>query len=177
MFAEYYAALAWNRAAFPYWAYVQADGSPLDEDWADKIRRRIETRRIDTERIAKGVDVFGLGRTLAEVYTRLTGHIFVRNPGFMGFSPRRGKVVARSVNIGNAAALTAFHKRLADKVSMPLFKLVAEMIEPDPSIRITAAEALAKYSALLPAIRKEFADFPAVKRTLPLNDPGDAPTT
>ena len=177
MFGEYYAALAWNRAAFPYWAYVQADGSPLDEEWAEKIRRRIQTRRIDTERIAKGVDVFGLGRSLIEVYTRLTGHLFVRNPGFMGFSPRRGKVVARSVNIGNAADLTAFHKRLADMVSLPLFKLVAEMIEPDPSIRITALEAGAKYRALLPAIHKEFEDFPAIKRVLPLKDPGDAPST
>jgi hypothetical protein len=50
---------------------------------------------------------------------------------------------------------------MKNNVSLPLFRLVQKMCNPDPFERVSLLEAKAEFVALLPAMKKEFAPVAA----------------
>jgi serine/threonine protein kinase len=168
---DFYENLAYNRPLYPYWLYVTSSGSMINESWAKLLIGKIQSKEISKERIVTGVDIFALGRTIAEVYARLTGHLYVRDKTSPAI--KKGVIVPRSVNIGDVDELKVYHSELAEKVSRPLYSLITDMTDANPDKRPTAAEAGVRYRRMLPAMERSFEKFPALKQLRPLADPGE----
>ena len=148
---RYYKGAAYNNPIFPVWLYCLSSGLPITESWAELLLGKIRSRSIAKERIVTGVDVFSLGRTLAEVYTSLTHHYFVED--------KKAGVKKGMVKVDLPAPLTTddernFNTELAQRVTLPIYDLVAAMINPNPDKRITAEEAAVIYKGLLPVVRE-----------------------
>jgi serine/threonine protein kinase len=122
---------------FPMWFYAREDGQQLiTKKWVMSMWKKMkgdEARR----RVVLELDVFSLGRTLYELYFRLTGHFYV-----MGDD--EGEVMGQGP------------EAIKRNVSLPLFRLVQKMCNPDPFERVSLLEAKAEFVALLPAIKKAF---------------------
>jgi serine/threonine protein kinase len=86
--------------------------------------------------IVKSVDVYSLGIALGEIYTRLTGHVYLN-----------GKTVGDNKSIYPKLFNDALIK---DTVSKPFFELIFDMIHPIYEQRITIQQAMIRYIDLLP---------------------------
>jgi serine/threonine protein kinase len=104
------------------------------------------------EYVVKQCDVYGLGRTILELYYRLTEQEFIK-PGKVLGNPR----------FLNASSSIEFRKN----VSLPLFTLIQKMCAPDPFIRIGLAKAKTEFLALLPALKEAFTFKDIKKNELP----------
>ncbi len=85
-------------------------------------------RKIDV--IAKAVDTYSLGYTLALVYRKLFGHTFL-NMGIL------------------MPVLDEWNKKLYEKVSIPMYNLVLQMMHPYPNQRYTVEEAANELNAIV----------------------------
>ena len=129
----FYSAIA--RSNFPIWMYYNTDGKKIiNIRWALSIFKKFVKEDTALARIAFQCDTFSLGRTIYEVYSRLTGHIS-RGPN----------------NISGSE-----HLSIKTNVSMPLFSLIRKMCEPDPFTRIGLVAAKAEFVNLLEAFEKHF---------------------
>lgn len=136
---EFYLEQEYNQ--FPMWFYAREDGQQLiTKKWVMSMWKKMKTVEAQ-RRVVLELDVFSLGRTLYEVYFRLTGHFYV-----MGDD--EGEVMGQ----GSAG--------IKKDVSLPLFQLVRKMCNPDPFERVTLGEAKAEFVALLPVIKKAFTPLP-----------------
>lgn len=136
---EFYLEQEYNQ--FPMWFYAREDGKQLiTKKWVMSIWKKMKTVEAQ-RRVVLELDVFSLGRTLYELYFRLTGHFYV-----MGDD--EGEVMGQ----GSAG--------IKKDVSLPLFRLVQKMCNPDPFERITLKEAKEEFVALLPTIKKAFTPVP-----------------
>lgn len=109
-------------------------------------------------------DILGLGLTLAQVYYRLTGHS--DNGGVAPhvvipddiYNPAWDNAFVEpqyAHGVYNAAE-RAWNVQVRDQISIPLFRLIRRMIHVNPFDRISLADALAEYQAILPAINALF---------------------
>lgn len=120
-----------------------------------ELDQMLATGLIEPDVLLEKIDIFGLGRSLYEIYFRLTGHTLDDDDKVKVF---------RTVNIGNVNEINRYHDKLKTTVSKPLLELIRQMVHPNPSVRIDVEDALATYNSLLPAMREVFADFPRVRR-------------
>ena len=172
---DFYTHLTYSRPLYPDWTHVTPSGSKIDTSWVHRIIEKINSEEISEKQIVTGVDVFGLGRTISEVYARLTGHLYIKDKE--SDDPEKGVVIPRSVNIGNVDELSAYHTELAKKLSRPLYHLVKRMTNPNPENRPSSAEAGMAYRRLIPAMKSLFKNFPALKRLQAIPDPGEPAVT
>jgi hypothetical protein len=132
---DFYEAQEYSQ--FPTWFYFNTDGNHLiTKKWVMSMWKKMKGTAAQ-QRVVLELDVFSLGRTLYELYHRLTGHFFV-----MGDD--EGEVMGQ----GPVA--------IKNKVSLPLFRLVQKMCNPDPFERVTLQEAKVEFLALLPVIKRAF---------------------
>lgn len=166
-----------NSHIFPNWCLIRKGGGRLNRAYAEAIIRLIRNGELKKTRCAFGCDVFGLGRSLAEIYSRLTGHMLVQQKrSYLGYIvARRGIVVSSKKLLGEDPATIEYNERLAKKVSAPLFSLIMEMVHINPARRITISEAAAKYARIIPAMERVFTDVPQLKRYLTISDPPSPP--
>ena len=158
---EFYKSFSYNKAMFPYWNWLHADRRPkIAAPWCNAILEEIRSGQITVQDLLMRFDVFALGRTLSEIYCRLTGH----------YSIGPGQVEVRSPNVGSGAALNAYHTKLRDEVSVPFYRLITKMTGPAFWIRPTAEEAYEEFKTILPAMRANFEEFPKVKKLPPIKD-------
>jgi serine/threonine protein kinase len=132
---EFYLQQEYNQ--FPMWFYARNDGQQLiTKKWVMAMWKKMKGDEA-RHHVVLELDVFSLGRTLYELYFRLTGQFYV-----MGDD--EGEVLGQG---------TAGIKK---DVALPLFKLIQKMCNPDPFERVSLLEAKAEFVALLPAIKKAF---------------------
>ena len=148
---NYYKGAAYNDPVFPIWLYTLPNGLRITDSWAEMLLGKIRGGSISRERIVTGVDVFSLGRTLAEAYTTLTQHYYVENNTG---GVRRGVIGVKLQAPPANDDERDFHMELAKQVSTPIYALVTAMVDPNPDKRITAEEAAVRYRALLPVVRE-----------------------
>jgi len=183
MISDYYNSFMYNGPMFPSWLYSMPNGGLLTTTWCERFIQLAARGGFPKERVITGVDLFALGRTIAEVYARLTSHLYVGEKAKRTIYSRitgqgdrlKGVIAVRSANTGDSHHLAAYHRVLANRVSLPLYHLVADMIAVDPLKRISAVDAAARYRALLPHMSDVFAEYAAARWVAPLTDPGDAP--
>ena len=110
-------------------------------------------------------DILGLGMTLAQVYYRLTGHkdvgtlnpvIVIRDMYIYGGAPHY--VTIEHTSHIYSAADRAWHIAVRDNISIPLYRLVRRMIDPNPFTRVPLVDAQRGFAALLPRITAQFTE-------------------
>lgn len=110
-------------------------------------------------------DILGLGMTLAQLYYRLTGHkdvggadpiIVVRDFFLYGGAPHYTPIEHTSGMY--SAADKAWHIAVRDNISIPLYRLVRRMIDPNPFTRVPLVDAQRGFAALLPRIAAQFTE-------------------
>ena len=127
---------------FPKWFAYNGDGSfLLYEEYANKINGLILKGEISPIIIIKSADIYGLGRSLTEVYGRILKHRWIE-PG--------------AVRIENGEGRMKIHEQIKSDISEPLYKLAERMIHVSPLERPSAEEALKLYEGILPAMRLHF---------------------
>lgn len=166
-----------NSSTFPNWCLIRKGGAKLNTAYAEAIIRMIRTGELNKTKCVLGCDVFGLGRTLAEIYSRLTGHILIQQKrSYFGYVvARRGIVVTSKSIIGGDSDIISYHEQLAKKVSAPIYSLIMDMVHINPARRITMSEAAAKYARILPAMERIFSRIPELKKYLTLSNPSSPP--
>jgi len=158
---DFYKSLLHNKGFFPYWNWLHVDRRPkIAVPWCNAIIEDLRSGQIKIQDLLMRFDVFALGRTLSEIYCRLTGH----------YSVGPGQVEVRSPNVGSSSAINAYHVKLRDEVSVPFYRLITKMTGPAFWIRPTAEEAYEEFKTLLPAMRANFEEFPKVKKLPPIKD-------
>lgn len=111
------------------------------------------------EEILQEVDVYALGVSFGELYFRLTRHTMR--------TPDRIKIIVggKSYDVdtltgrdfGGREDIALWHKLIAKNVSLPMYSLIAMMIDPIPTRRITALEARNMFQTeVLPGILAQF---------------------
>jgi hypothetical protein len=130
---------------FPKWLAYNEDGTFLIyEQYANKINAMILSGEINAIELIKGADIYGLGRSMTEIYGRILKHRWVE-PG--------------TVRIENGEGRMKIHEQIKSDISEPFYKLAERMIHISPLERPSAAEALQIYEGLLPAMRLHFPKF------------------
>lgn len=113
-----------------------------------------------TEKILQEVDVYGLGVSFGEIYSRLTRHSMRGYPDRIEVTIGTKSYDVNSLTgrqFGGLEELAVWHKQLAKQVSFPLYKLIGMMIAPNPTRRITASEAKSFFEQIvLPGIVAQF---------------------
>jgi serine/threonine protein kinase len=145
----FYTHMAYNN--FPTWFYFTDTEKTINIKWVMSIWEKMKTKEAQ-EYVVKQCDVYGLGRTILELYYRLTEQEFIK-PGKVLGNPR----------FLNASSSIEFRKN----VSLPLFTLIQKMCAPDPFIRIGLAKAKIEFLALLPALKEAFTFKDIKKNELP----------
>ena len=148
---EFYYNLSYGN--FPIWTYYTNDKETINIKWVLSLWQKMNTDEARLH-VVKQCDVYSLGRTIFELYNRLTGHTFVNSTTVNG-----------DVTFLNAQG----NETLRKDASLPLFSLVKKMCDPDPFIRIGLTEAKAEFIGLMPAFKAAF----GVK---PEHNEGGAPT-
>ncbi len=158
---KYYDGLS-PDVSFPYKAFsYPALTRTIAADIARQLSVMPTTRRHAF--IMTRSDILGLGLTIAQVYFRLTGH---RDDGearahvvIPNLAAGRGYVeLENSYYAGYHPVGTAWHTRVRDEISLPLYNLVRRMIHVNPFRRITRDDALAAYEAILPRMALLFSE-------------------
>jgi serine/threonine protein kinase len=148
---SFYNSLEYNKEMFPYWAWYNSNGSQkVNPTWCRVIIDDIKRGRPISD-ILMNLDTFALGRTLSELYCRLTGH----------YSIGPNSVNIRSNDVGKSEALKAYHIRLRDTVSIPFYKLIIKMTSQFFWNRPTAQEAYDDFKKILAVSREVFESYPA----------------
>jgi hypothetical protein len=143
--ADFYNVQKGGGKHFPKWLAYNGDGSfLLYEEYANKINTMILKGEISAVTIIKSVDIYGLGRSLTEVYGRILTHRWVE-PG--------------AVRLENIEGRVKIHEQIKNYISEPLYKLAERMIHVSPLERPSAEEALKLYEEILPAMRLHFPKF------------------
>lgn len=97
--------------------------------------------------ILKGTDVYSLGLVLGQLWYRFIGHSHADR------LVKTGKILAKKNSRINSPQ-EKWHSDVAKNVSKPLFELVADMMQPDLNLRISAEQAYERYKNLLPLFDK-----------------------
>ena len=148
----FYTSLEYNKESFPYWAWYNADGRPkINPTWCAVIIDDIQRGERTISDILTSLDTFSLGRTLSELYCRLTGH----------YSTGPRTVEIRSNDIVKSEALKEYHIRLRDTVSIPFYKLIIIMTSPFFWNRPTVQEAYDEFKKIVLVSRAVFESYPA----------------
>ena len=127
---------------FPKWLAYNGDGSfLLHEEYAKKINGLILKGEISPVTMIKSADIYGLGRSLTEVYGRILRHRWVE-PGTVRIEKVEGRML--------------IHEQIKNEISKPLYKLAERMIHLSPLERPSAEDALKLYEEILPAMRLLF---------------------
>ena len=127
---------------FPKWLALNGDGTfLLYEEYVNKINVMILKGEISPIVMIKSADIYGLGRSLTEIYGRILKHRWVE-PG--------------TVRIENVEGRVKIHEQIKNDISEPLYKLAERMIHVSPLERPSAEEALQLYEEILPAMRLHF---------------------
>jgi len=152
---NFYNSLEYNKELFPYWAWRNSDGRPkINPTWCAVIVDDLKRGDRTISDILMNLDTFALGRTLSELYCRLTGH----------YSIGPASVDIRSNDIGKSEALKSYHIRLRDTVSIPFYKLIIKMTSPFFWNRPTIEEAYTDFKKIIYVSREVFETYPvAVK--------------
>jgi len=137
---------------FPKWLAYDGDGYFLvNEEYANKTNELILKGEISPVLMIKNADIYGLGRSLFEIYGRILKHRWIE-PG--------------EVRIEHVEGRMKIHELIKNNISKPFYKLAERMIDINPLDRPTAEEALKSYEEILPAMRLY---FPKLSKELGIN--------
>lgn len=129
--ALYYTTLPY--ANFPIWIWQKDTGEPFyDEELVNELALGLKEKRYDVKLFIEGCDIFALGRSLYEVYSRNTRHFYT---------------ATNTVKIDGFE--TDYDKELRDAFSRPFYALIEKMISPIPFSRPSARMALKEYLEIL----------------------------
>ena len=107
------------------------------------------TERLDL--ILKGADVYSLAIVLSQITTKLVLHEMNKNSQFMLL-----RVEELNESYYNNKETMSWHKTVYDEITLPIFRLVNSMMNPDVIKRIKIEEAHERYKLILPAINALF---------------------
>jgi serine/threonine protein kinase len=156
---KWYAMMVGFKNYLPQDEYYDASWRPrFDAANFSKLPQLIDFSKV--EEILQEVDVYGLGVSFGELYSRLTRHV-------MRGYPKRIKVVIgdntydvsslTGRHFGGNEALATWHKQIAQHISMPLYELIGFMIDAVPTRRVSAFEARTLFEKeVLPNIVRYF---------------------
>ena len=116
----------------PTWMWYRNSDPILRTREGEEMLQR--ARAADPVSLIKAADIYSMGRVLAEIFNKITGQECV---GPDRFNNTRGGV--------------------PDTISIPFWRLIVRMMNPDMFGRPNAAVVLAEYSALLPLFREMYA--------------------
>lgn len=129
-----------------YSAYKKSQTVAVCKELFKDFSKKSEKSRI--EAIAKGCDVYALGRTLSTMYTTITRH----TPYIASDIQKNGSSKKReSVRIGNDDYKDLYDAKITKHVeedSLPFFALVRKMMDPDPFKRLTIQSAKKEFMKL-----------------------------
>jgi serine/threonine protein kinase len=139
---KYYDVQEESGKYYPFWSiYDDKNTYKINEAFANALNESILSGKIDEKEIIKSIDIFGLGRSLFEIYGRLLRHRWV-SPG--------------EVRIENAKGRNKIHELIKNDISKPLYELLESMIHFNPLKRPTAVMVLERYEQILPAMKLHF---------------------
>jgi serine/threonine protein kinase len=126
---DFYGSLVLNYLSpqVPTWMWYSGSAPILGTREGEEMLQR--ARAANPVVLIKAADIYSMGRVLAEIFNYVTGQECV---GPDRFNNTRGGV--------------------PDTVSIPFWRLIVRMLNPDMFLRPSAAEVFAEYSALLPLI-------------------------
>uniref|UniRef100_A0A6C0KVN9 Protein kinase domain-containing protein n=1 Tax=viral metagenome TaxID=1070528 RepID=A0A6C0KVN9_9ZZZZ len=149
---DFYNTLMRERAGFPYWNWFTKDGRyRITTGWVSIMIDDIMSGKISIGSLLVSFDLFALGRTLSEIYYRLTGHRSV-GPDDVRF---------KSMNSPNQSKFNEYNVKLKNEISIPFYRLIVKMTNPIFIARPTAREAYEEFQIMLPKIRSIFEEYPA----------------
>lgn len=139
---EFYKSLKYGGRSFPNWLWYNEKGKPIvDKNLVNIISELIVEKKIGSKSIIEGCDIFALGRTLSEVYSRNTGHYYVENN-----------------KIEYSGLPNKYQDGLRDAFSLPFYNLIAKMAGPIVFERPSARMALQEYIQILERAKEFFND-------------------
>lgn len=109
------------------------------------------TERLDL--ILKGVDVYSLGIVLSQMTINLVEHNMNKNSRL-----RLTRVEGLNASYYNNKEILTWHNTVYEEITLPIFRLVNSMMNPDVRTRIKIEEAHERYKAILPAINALFTE-------------------
>ncbi len=151
----------------PQFSYWDLHWSPLHtKDDVQSILSKINYS-VEARMILEKVDVFSLGVSFAEMFTRLVGHhMWGGLTGSSIYISLKGKHVSlnriTADEIGGQDILD-WHRKLAKEVTAPFHTIVYRMTYIDPHYRSSAFDAFKDYQKLMPKFSAVFNDPVAEK--------------
>jgi serine/threonine protein kinase len=109
------------------------------------------TERLDL--ILKGADVYSLAIVLSQMTINLVEHDINKNSQFTLLT-----VKGLNASYYNNRETMTWHKTVYEEITLPIFRLVNNMMNPDVRTRIKIGEAHERYKAILPAINALFTE-------------------
>jgi hypothetical protein len=107
------------------------------------------TERLDL--ILKGADVYSLAIVLSQITRGLVEHDINKNSKFTLTT-----IEGLNESYYNNKETMTWHKTVYDEITLPIFRLVNAMMNPDVTTRIKIEEAHERYNAILPAVNGLF---------------------
>jgi serine/threonine protein kinase len=107
------------------------------------------TERLDL--ILKGADVYSLAIVLSKITRGLVEHDINKNSKFTLTT-----IEGLNESYYNNKETMTWHKTAYDEITLPIFRLVNAMMNPDVTTRIKIEEAHERYNAILPAVNGLF---------------------
>lgn len=136
----FYTFLKKDGKLFPNWLWHDSKGLPVYTiTLINVIAELIASKKVSLSTLIEGCDIFGLGRSLAEVYANATGHYYV--------GPNKIEI---------SKPVTKYELGLKDAFSLPFYALIEKMVSPMPFERPSARMALAEYMKILEGATRFF---------------------
>jgi len=160
---KWYDQLTEMRSYLPQSSYWKSDWTPK----YNNVHAQIAMNEVDwayREEILQKLDVYALGMSLTEVYATKT-HQYMRT--YDGVDTIVIQLPSRMVipvskltkdHVGGDSAIVLWHKNLAEKVSIPFYNLIKQMVDFSPRKRITANKASEYFNLTLVAPIMDFFD-------------------
>ena len=140
--ADYYRIQKIRGSYYPDWLWYDKHGDAMiDKQLIAAIRTVITSGAATSISLIYGVDIFALGRSLAEIYGRLLRHRYI------GYN---------NVKVETATGSVAIQENIKQFVSLPIYKLVEKMVNVNLFERPSITEAIRMYEEILPAMREHF---------------------
>lgn len=143
--ADYYRAQKIRGSYYPEWLWYDKHGDMIiDKQLIIAIREVITSGTATAVSLIYGVDIFSLGRSLAEIYGRLLRH------RYMGYN---------NIKVETATGSVEIQEEIKNFVSLPVYKLVEKMIDVNLFERPSITEVIRMYEEIMPAMREHLSKF------------------
>lgn len=137
---EFYTFLKKGDKSFPNWLWHDSNGQPVyNTTLTNVIAELIYSKKVSLSTLIEGCDIYGLGRSFAEIYARNTGHYYV--------GPKK-------IEMKNPSS--RYELGLKDAFSLPFYALIEKMVSPMPFERPSARMVLAEYLKILEGAKSFF---------------------